>query len=61
MGSNDNWRSDQEAEIIATTIPPPSDAEAAIVREFAPGNYTAIMRGAGNTTGIGLVEMYYLQ
>jgi hypothetical protein len=61
LASNDDWRSDQEAEIIATTIPPPSDKESAIVRDFAPGNYTAIMRGAGNTTGIGLVEIYYLQ
>ena len=25
---------------------------------LAPGNYTAIMRGVANTTGIGLVEVY---
>jgi hypothetical protein len=61
IGANDSWRSDQEAEIQATTIPPSSNLEAAIVRDFAPGNYTAIMRGAGNTTGIGLIEIYYLQ
>lgn len=28
---NDNWRSDQEAEIIATKIPPQNNLEAAIV------------------------------
>ena len=61
MASNDNWRSDQEPEIIATTIPPANDLEAAIVRTFPPGNYTAIVRGVGNTTGVGLVEMYRLQ
>ena len=27
IASNDNWRSDQEAEIIATSIPPTDDLE----------------------------------
>jgi hypothetical protein len=57
---NDNWRSDQEAEIIATTIPPSSDMESAIVRNLAPGSYTAIVRGVNNTTGIAVVEAYDL-
>jgi hypothetical protein len=60
IASNDNWRSDQEDEIIATTIPPPDDLESAIVRDFAPGNYTAIVRGVNNTTGVALVEAYRL-
>ena len=55
MASNDNWRSDQEAEIIATGIPPSNDLESAIVRNLAPGNYTAIVRGVNNTTGVALV------
>jgi hypothetical protein len=58
--ANDNWRTDQEAEIIATTIPPTNDLESAIVGNLAPGNYTAIVRGLNNTTGIGLVEAYNL-
>lgn len=57
---NDNWRTDQEAEIIGTTIPPTNDLEAAIVRNLAPGNYTAIVRGANETTGIAVVEAYAL-
>ena len=57
---NDNWRSDQEAEISATTIPPSHDLEAAIVRDLAPGNYTAVVRGANNATGIAVVEAYAL-
>lgn len=61
MASNDNWRSDQEAEIILSTIPPANDRESAILRNLAPGNYTAIVRGADNTTGVGLVEAYHLQ
>jgi hypothetical protein len=60
LASNDNWRSDQEAEIIATTIPPSNDLESAIVRNLAPGNYTAIVRGAGDTTGVAAVEAYNL-
>ena len=60
IASNDNWRSDQEAEIIATTIPPSNDLESAIVRNLAPGNYTAIVRGVNATTGVALVEAYGL-
>lgn len=57
---NDNWRADQEAEIIATGIPPTDDQESAILQDLAPGNYTAIVRGANNTTGIAVVEAYEL-
>lgn len=59
--SNEGWRNTQEADIIATTIPPNNDDEAAIVATLVPGNYTAIVRGKNNTTGIGLVEAYNLQ
>lgn len=59
--SNDNWRiGGQETEIIATGIAPASELESAIV-ETLPANgasYTAIVRGVGNGTGIGLVEVY---
>jgi hypothetical protein len=57
---NDNWRSDQQEEIIATTIPPSNDAEAAIVETLSPGNYTAVVRGANGSIGIGVVEAYAL-
>src|ERR1043166_2620571 len=57
---NDNWRTDQEAEIIATGIPPTDNLESAIVRTLTPGSYTAVLRGNGNTTGIGVVEAYDL-
>ena len=64
--TNDNWKindqtqQSQEAEVRATTIPPSNDLESAIVATLAPGNYTAIVRGKNNTTGIGLVEVYNL-
>jgi len=58
--SNDNWRTDQAAEIIATGLPPPNDAESALIRSLPPAPYTAIVRGANGTTGIALVEVYAL-
>ncbi len=58
--SNDDWRSDQEEEILATGVAPPKDKESAIVRTLTPGAYTAIVRGVGNTTGIALVEVFGL-
>jgi hypothetical protein len=57
---NDNWRSTQEQEIIASGIAPTSDLEAAIVATLNPGAYTAVLRGKGDTTGVGLVEVYDL-
>ena len=58
--SNDNWRSDQETEIIATTMPPSNDSESAIVLTLTSGAYTAIVRGRDDTTGVGLVEIYQI-
>lgn len=61
IDSNDDWRSTQETEIIATGIPPTNDLEAAIVITLEPGNYTAIVRGVNNTSGIALVEAYAIE
>ncbi len=58
--TNDDWRSTQEAEIIATTVPPTSNLESAIVATLSPGNHTAIVRGKNGATGVGLVEVYDL-
>jgi hypothetical protein len=58
---NDDWRSDQETEIIATGIAPTDDFESALLRTLSPGAYTAIVRGYDNTTGVALVEVYQLQ
>jgi len=60
LAANDNWRSTQEQEIIQTTIPPPDDQEAAIVATLTPGNYTAVVHGVNDTTGVTLVEAYDL-
>jgi len=57
---NDNWRDLQEAEIQQTGLAPADDQESAIVKRLPPGNYTAIIRGADGSPGIGLVELYDL-
>ena len=63
---NDNWKlrqdgTSQQAEIEATGIPPTNDLESAVVQSLAPGNYTVVIQGTNNTTGIAVVEAYTLQ
>lgn len=58
--SNDNWKSNQQAEIQATGIPPPNDLESAIVATLEPGAYTAVVRDASGKSGVALVEVYAL-
>ena len=57
---NYDWRDDQEAEIAATGLPPSNERESAIVENLLPGNYTAIVRGFENATGVALIEAYDL-
>jgi hypothetical protein len=57
---NDNWRSTQEKQIIATSAAPTNDKESAIIATLEPGAYTAIVRGANKTTGVALIEIYAL-
>ncbi len=58
--SNDNWMTNQKAAIEATGVAPTNKLESAIVATLDPGSYTAIVKGKGNGTGIGLVEIYDL-
>ena len=58
--TNDDWKTDQRAEIEATGIPPKFDLEAAIVTTLPPGNSTAIVSGYNGAAGIGLIEVYDL-
>jgi T5SS/PEP-CTERM-associated repeat protein len=58
---NDNWMdSPQRQAIIDSMLAPSDDREAAILATLAPGSYTAILRGAGGGTGLGIVEVYNL-
>jgi len=58
--SNDDQRSHQQTDIIATGRQPSNDAESAIAITLTPGNYTAIVRGVNGITGIALVKVYGL-
>jgi hypothetical protein len=60
IATNDNWKDSQEQAIVDTGLAPANDSESAIVATLTPGNYTAIMNGRDNTTGVGLVEVYEL-
>lgn len=60
VAENDNWRNTQQNDLEASTLAPNDDREPGIVASLAPGLYTAVVRGAQNTTGIALVEMYDL-
>jgi hypothetical protein len=61
IAMNDNWNTGaQQSEIIATGIPPNDSRESALIAALAPGNYTAVVRGADGGEGLGLVEIYDL-
>ena len=69
IASNDNWvttiiggiiTTDQVAAIRASGYAPTNAMESAMIVTLPPGNYTAIVRGVNNTTGIGLAEVYDL-
>jgi hypothetical protein len=70
IASNDNWQTtviggiitkDQVMDIQNSGHAPTDPSESAIIAELPPGNYTAIVRGVNDTTGVGLVEVYDLQ
>ena len=57
---NDNWQDSQASQIAITGLAPPDPRESAILAMLPAGSFTAIVRGAGNTTGTALVEIYNL-
>jgi hypothetical protein len=58
LQQNNNWRDDQESQIEGGPFEPSNDLESVILRTLAPGAYTAILKGVGNTTGVGTIEVY---
>ena len=70
IGSNDNWQHTIIGGIITTSqvhditnsgYAPGDPRESAMIAELPPGDYTAIVRGVNNTTGVALVEVYDLR
>jgi hypothetical protein len=58
---NDNWETDPEAAAVQSSgLAPSRSNESAIHATVGNGIYTAILRGANSSTGIGLVEVYDL-
>jgi hypothetical protein len=63
LDSNDDWQqSANKQAIIDSGFAPANDLESAIIATLPANNsqYTAIVRGANNTTGIGVVQVYDL-
>jgi phospholipase/lecithinase/hemolysin len=58
LAFNDNWKDGQAEAVIATQFAPGNEPESAIVAFPAPGNYTAVVRGHNDTTGVALVEAF---
>ena len=60
VGENNNWQDGQRNEVVDSGVPPTNNLESAIVATLTPGNYTAVVRGVNNDTGVGLVEVFDL-
>ena len=69
VGRNDDWQTtilggvitaNQVSDIQNSGHAPTAASESAIIADLQPGNYTAVVRGVNNTTGVGLVEVYDL-
>ncbi len=69
IASNNNWRStiiggiitsDQVRDIRNSGHAPGDGRESAIIADLPAGNYTAIVRGVNNMTGVALAEVYDL-
>ena len=55
---DDNWKDSQRPQIEGMFFQPTDDRESVIVATLQPSAYTTILTGKGNTTGVGLVEVY---
>jgi hypothetical protein len=61
LRANNDWGDSQQVELESASLQPGDTREAAVVQTLAPGNYTAIIRGLSDTTGVALVEVYNVQ
>ena len=61
VSSNDDWRGGPNVlDLEEAGLQPSDDREAAVLLQLVTGDYTAILRGKGGTTGVGLVEIFQL-
>jgi hypothetical protein len=63
LAANDDWaQAPSAADVQSAGLAPASSAESAVYLPLVrPGQYTAILRGKNDTTGVGLVEVYNLR
>jgi len=61
LAFDNDWKQHQAADIQATGLAPSNDHESAVLLTLAAGNYTAAVSGVGDTTGVGLVEVYKIK
>jgi hypothetical protein len=57
---NDDWQQASNTNEIPNGFAPTDSRESVIVTTLAPGAYTAVVHGVGNTTGVALCEVYDL-
>ena len=69
IAANDDWQTtqiggvitgDQAGAIQQSGLAPFNPAEPALIARLSPGPYTAIMHGANNTSGVGVIAIYTL-
>lgn len=66
IGTNDNWGdAPNKQDMLDTGLPPPGSPNESAILTTVPSDpnnasYTAIVKGANNTTGVGVVEVYDL-
>ncbi len=58
IAENDNWTSPLPPNVVASGLTPSNHAESLIAVTLAPGNYTAVLRGANGCIGVALCELY---
>ena len=62
IASNDDWEQGSDSATIKQRgLAPNNPVESAVLAIPAPGNYTAVVSGVNNGTGVGSVEVYQLQ
>jgi len=59
--ANDDWMTTQKTELEATGLQPSNNLEAALFQTIPPGQYSAQVRGKPESTGTGVVQVFFLQ
>jgi acetyl esterase/lipase len=59
IAENDNWSS-LPSDVVAQGLTPSNANESVIAMTLAPGSYTAMVSGVGDSDGVGLLELYDL-